>query len=109
MARKAVTAAIPATNAGVTSARTTIATPDDQGPRTVRGVKSSLTTKGMKLHFDNNSQDAVVVDCATLAQLTNPMDVNYQIAQNVQISFSVENTTGGALAAGDFVTILYEV
>lgn len=108
MARKSVTAAIPATNAGVTSPRTVVTTTDDQGPRTVRGVKASLTTKGMKLHLDNNSQDAVVVDCATLAQLTNPLDVSYQVAQNVQISFSLENTTGAPLAAGDFVTIIYE-
>lgn len=109
MARKVVTAAIPATGAGASSARTVIATPDDSVVRTVRGVKASLTTKGMKLHLDNNSQDQVVVDCATLAQLTDPLDVNYQVAVNVQVSFSLENTTGGNLAAGDFVSLVYEV
>ena len=108
MARKAVTASIPATGAGVTSARVTIATPDDSVVRTVVAVKASLTTKGMKLHFDANSQDQVVVDCATLAQYTNNFSVEYQIPQNVQLSFSLENTTGGALVAGDFVTMVYE-
>lgn len=109
MTRKSVTAAIPATGAGVTSPRTVIATPDDSVIRTVRAVKSSLTTKGMRLHFDSNSQDQVVVDAAILAQYANTFDVSYQVGVNIQLSFSVENTTGGALNAGDFVTMVYEV
>ena len=109
MTRKVVNLAIPATVAGATSARTVIPTPDDSVPRTVIGVKASVTTKGIRLHFDNNSQDAVVAEASTLAQLTAPMVCSYVVAINVQISFTVENTTGGNLAAGDFVTVVYEV
>lgn len=109
MVRRVVTAPIPATGAGVTGVRTAIATPDDAQIRHVVGVKASVTTKGITLNFDVNGAPQVTVDAAVLGQLTHALQVAYDVGQNVQISFNVINTTGGALNAGDFVTVIYEV
>lgn len=109
MAVKSVTVAIPAVGAGANSGRTTVATPDDAVAREVIGVKSSLTTKGMTITFDNSGTPQAVIDAAILSQLTAFFPVDYQIPQNIQLSFSLANTTGGPLAAGDFITFLYKV
>lgn len=109
MAQKSVTASIPATGAGTNSGRQLIATPDDSQIRHVIGVKASVTTKGMEFTFDSNSVPEVVVDAAILAQFTHLFGCAYDVNPNVQLSFSLQNTTGGALAAGDFVTIVYTV
>lgn len=109
MATKVVTAAIPATGAGATSARVAIATPDDQVTRNVVGIKSSLTTKGMEFTFDINGAPQVVVDAAVLAQFTKLLDVDYNVPTNIQIGFTLFNSTGGALVAGDFITVVYKV
>lgn len=109
MARKSVTTAIGAVGAGATTARIVMASPDDAVLRHVVAVKSSLTTKGMEFTFDINTAPQVVIDAAILAQFTYPFQVAYDVPTNVQISFTLFNSTGGALAAGDFVTVVYEV
>lgn len=109
MIRRSATLAIPAVGATTQGPRTAIATPDDAKTRHVVGVKASLVTKGMEFTFDINTAPQVVVDAAVLGQLTNVMLVAYDVPVNVQLSFSVNNTTGAALVAGDFVTIVYEV
>lgn len=109
MAQKVVTLAIPAVAAGANSGRQVIPTPDDSVIRHVAGVKASVTTEGMEFTFDINSAPQVVVDAAVLGQLTHPLDVAYDVPTNVQLSFSVQNTTGAGLAAGHFVTVIYTV
>lgn len=109
MARKAVTLAIPATGANANSGRTVMPTPDDAVIRHVVGVSATLATKGMEFTFDLNSAPQVVIDALTLSRYTVPLPVAYDVPTNVQISFSLQNTTGGGLVAGDFVTVVYEV
>lgn len=106
--RRVVTVPIPPVNAGVTLSRQTIATQDDAITRNVVGVKSSCTTKGIEFTFDINTAPQVIVDAFVLGQFTAPFEVAYSVPVNVQISFSVQNTTGANLVAGDFVTVVYE-
>lgn len=109
MARRSVTFAIPAVGAGANSGRQVIPTPDDAVVRHVVGVKSSLTTKGMEFTFDVNTAPQAVVDAAVLGQFTAPFEVAYDVPTNVQVSFSLANTTAAPLVVGDFVTVVYEV
>lgn len=110
MATKYITIPIAAVAANTQGARLVIATVgDDNKVKRVTGVKCSNTTKGMTLQLDNNSVFQVIIDLAVLGQLTSFMDVDYSVDANIQISYSILNTTGGALAAGDFLTIRYAV
>lgn len=109
MERRSVTLAIPAVAAGANSGRQVIPTPDDAVVRHVVGVKSSNTTKGMIFTFDLNTAPQAVIDASIMGQFNRPFQVAYDVPTNIQMSFSVQNTTGGALAAGDFVTVVYEV
>lgn len=109
MTRKFITAAIPAVAAGQTLARTEISTTDDASPRTVRIIRSSLTTKGMTLQTDISGVQQFICDAAALNALAYDPQVSYVVPVNVKISFSLVNTTGGALVAGDFIVIGYDV
>lgn len=109
MAIKSVTIPIGAVGAGANSGRIAGATPDDSVAREVVGVKSSLTAKGMTFTFDINTAPQLAVDAAVLGQFTTGVPVDYVVPPNIQLSFSLLNTTGGALAAGDFVTVFYKV
>lgn len=109
MATKYVTIAVGAVGAGVQSARTEVATPDDSQQRRVTGVKASVTTKGMQIVLDNNTAVQATIDAATLGQLTQFADVDYTVGNNIKLSAQLNNTTGGALAAGDFITLRYAV
>lgn len=109
MATKYVTIALGAVGAGVNSGRITVGTPDDQTQRRVTGVKASVTTKGMQVILDINSAPQANIDAAILGQLTIFAPTDYVIPPNIQLSAALNNTTGGALAAGDFVTLRYEV
>lgn len=109
MATKYVTIPIGAVGAGVQSARTEVSTPDDSVARRVTGVKASVTTKGMQVVLDANTAVQATIDAAILGQLTSFAEVDYQVGQNIKLSSQLNNTTGGALATGDFVTLRYSV
>jgi hypothetical protein len=109
MAVKSVTAAIGAVAAGTTSARIALPTPDDQQAREVVAIKSSLTTKGMTFTFDINGAPQIVVDAAVMGQFSEAPPVDYVVPVNIQIGFTLQNTTGGGLVAGDFVSVFYKV
>jgi hypothetical protein len=109
VAIKSVNAAIGAVGAGTTSARIAMSTPDDADNREVVAIKSSLTTKGMTFTFDINGAPQIVVDAAILSQFTTDLPIDYVVPPSIQIGFTLQNTTGGALAAGDFVTVFYKV
>jgi hypothetical protein len=110
MATKFITIAIPAVGAGVQGPRVVVPTVgDDNKVKKVTGVKCSNTTKGMTLQLDSNSVNMEIIDLAVLGQLTRFAETDYSVDANIQLSFSINNTTGGALAAGDFLTLRYVV
>lgn len=63
----------------------------------------------MTLTTDISGVVQFAMDAATLNTMAYDPGVNYTVPVNVKLSFSVNNQTGGALAAGDFITIGYDV
>lgn len=104
-----VTAAIGAVGAGSDSGRVEIGTPNDSLLRTVTGVKCSNTTKGRNLILDSNAAPEVTVDLGVLGQLTTFLPCSFVVSSNIKMSFTVKDTGAGALVAGDFVTLRYEI
>lgn len=104
-----VTAPIGAVGAGADSGRITIATPFDSQQRRVTGVKCSNTAKARNVIVDSNGAPQVTVDLGILGQLSQFLECDFIVPTNIQFSFTVKDTGAGALAAGDFVTLRYEV
>lgn len=110
MATKYVTGAIGAVGANTQQGPQALPTVgDDAKVRRVTGMKASLSTKGMTIQALNNGVFQAQIDAAILNQVLEFAPVDFTVAANIALAFSVFNQTGGALAAGDFVTLRYEV
>jgi len=109
MATLYVTAAIGAVGAGSDSGRIEIGTPFDSMQRTVTGVKCSNTTKARNVILDSNGAPQVTTDLGVLGQLNEFLPCSFVVPNNIKMSFTVKDTGAGALAAGDFVTLRYEI
>lgn len=109
MATLYVTAAIGAVGAGSDSGRVEIGTPFDSRSRRITGVKCTSTAKGRSVILDSNGAPQVTIDLGVLGQLNDFLGCDFAIDPNIKNSFTVKDTGAGALAAGDFVTLRYEV
>lgn len=109
MAKRYLRATIPAVGAGASSGATTLPSFDDSRTRTVVGFRTSNQTKGVHTKLDVAGTIYADLDHGAINGLTQFVELAEPVPVNVLISFNVFNDSGAALAAGDFIEVVYTV